>query len=52
MDNQDIIGTTLTGVTGLMGIGILAKASRKLDDDTDPEDLPKKSGKKRQKTWY
>jgi len=50
MSSNDIIGTTLTGVTGLMGIGILAKAASKLDDDTDPDDFPKKKSKK--KTWY
>ena len=51
--NADIIGTTLTGVTGLLGVGILAKAARMLDDDTDPEDLPKKKkGMKKEKTWY
>lgn len=50
-DSSNIIGTTLTGVTGLMGIGILAKAARMLDDDTDPDDLPKKKSRKA-KTWY
>lgn len=51
MGTEDIIGTTLTGVTGIMGIGILAKAASKLNDDTEPEDFPKKKAKK-EKTWY
>jgi len=50
MGNEEIIGTTLTGVTGLLGVGILMKAAKKLSDDTDPEDLPKKS--KKRGTWY
>lgn len=49
--NADIIGTTLTGVTGLLGVKLLTKATRMLNDDTDPEDLPKKNKKKRD-TWY
>lgn len=49
-DTSNIIGTTITGVTGIMGIGILAKAASKLNDDTDPEDFPKKKSKK--STWY
>ena len=52
-DNSAIIGTTLTGVTGLMGVGLLTKAAKMLNDDTDPEDLPKKKkNMKREKTWY
>ena len=52
MGTEEIIGTTLTGVTGLMGIGLLAKATKMLDDDTDPEDLPKKKSSKKRDTWY
>lgn len=53
--NADIIGTTLTGVTGLLGVKILSNAAKMLDDDTDPEDLPKnhKGNKiKKRDTWY
>lgn len=49
--NDSIIGTTLTGVTGLLGIGILQKAASKLNDGESPEDFPKKKSKK-EKTWY
>ena len=52
MANEDIIGATIAGTTGIIGIGLLAKAARKLDDDTDPEDLPKKSKNKKRDTWY
>lgn len=52
-DTSAIVGATLSGAVALTGLGVLNKAAKMLDDDTDPEDLPKKSGKtKRQKTWY
>lgn len=46
-----IIGTTLTGVVALTGLSVLNKAASKLNDDTDPEDFPKKKSKKKD-TWY
>lgn len=50
--NADIIGTTLTGVTGLLGVKILSNVAKSLDDGIDPEDLPKKSKPKKRDTWY
>lgn len=49
--NDAIIGTTLSGVVALTGLGVLNKAAKKLNDDESPEDFPKKKGKK-EKTWY